>query len=157
MTVGIGAIKQSDVEAELGIGASHLSTCFSYALDSEFDPTYKGNKDRLGDFQDYTYTDFNISPSWQYYSYWGSNCGTGYFTITTHHNWYAQVDTSEITGAYVSPSSGSPGVTNMYFYPNSYNWDSYDHTAQIDIYDTDYSSWLGTVGGGYQYRYGQGC
>jgi hypothetical protein len=44
---------QSDVQTELGLGQTSLSACFTAAVDGNFDPVYKGSKDRLSNFRNY--------------------------------------------------------------------------------------------------------
>lgn len=42
-----------DVIDELPKSPNNLITCFSDAVESFFDPTYKGSKDRLSNFRNY--------------------------------------------------------------------------------------------------------
>jgi len=45
---------QSDVERVLRLDPTSLSNCFANADDGAFDPLYKGEQDRLGNFRNYT-------------------------------------------------------------------------------------------------------
>lgn len=145
-----------DVVAEIGSG-DDLVEEFSLAVDSGFDPTYKGSKDQLYNFRNYTHPTFDIYPTGlMLFDCDGTNCNFDTVSVSSVVGWYALVDSSEITMAEVIPSTGSSGSTYVTFSCNEVNSDAYDHASQADFYNENDDSWLGSFGVT-QYQNGQYC
>ena len=146
MTVGIGAIKQSDVETEIGLSPSLLSECFTSAASVGFDPTYEGSHNMLGNFQNYTHPTFFISTPDPLEFYYDDTPYTDrYIAFESNFDWYCTVDTTEITSAYVDSSSGSAGSNQISFYCGETNYDAFSHSSQVDFYKTSDDSYLGSI------------
>jgi hypothetical protein len=81
-----------DVKNVLGC-AFNQNTCFSYAVDAYFDPTYKGSKNSLMNFRNYTEPYISCSPTssiWHYNGtiYYGSTSTTvSYAKGTYTYSW----------------------------------------------------------------------
>lgn len=92
-----------DVITELGISlGSSLQNCFNNAVDGDFDPLYKGSKNSLLNFRNYSKTTTaSISPTQATRT---SSAGSFTVTITSSTTWTVTDDSSWIT---FSPSSGS--------------------------------------------------
>lgn len=123
------------------VGSSSLSEAFINANDSNFDPNYKGSKDRLTNFRNYQDIYLTLDVYDLYFSFEGYPCANSYVTVTSNTDWYVEVDTSEILSAYCYPTSGS-GNDTVYFYCNETNYDNYIHASGMHFYRTSDNSEL---------------
>lgn len=92
-----------DVITELGISLnSSLQNCFDNAVDGDFDPLYKGSKNSLLNFRNYSKTTTaSISPTSTLRT---ALAGSFNITVTSSTTWTVTDNSSWIT---FSPSSGS--------------------------------------------------
>jgi hypothetical protein len=118
-----------DVKNVIG-GPFDLNSCFTYSVDSNFDPAYKGYKNSLMNFRNYTEPYISCSPTsgvwhWNGTLYYGSNA----VTVS-----YAKGTISSVTwntGSYFSKSN----VGDVYTITcNSSNTSGVNRTDQLTFH-----------------------
>lgn len=153
MAVGYGAITLQDVAEEIfGVAQAgdSLNDCFTASNDSGFDPSYKGSKDRLSNFQGYSHRAMIITPdaTITWFDFWGDVCSpTPSYEIDGTEAWYVVIDNSEITSLGFDPLSDSDGYYNgAYFTNGGYNSNAYSLGGGVSIYWTSDDSWAANIG-----------
>ncbi|MBW8242513.1 BACON domain-containing protein [Muricauda oceani] len=102
----------NDVRVELGLGTTaSLSACFAAAVESQFDDTYKGAKDRLSNFRNYGafVPTLTVSPTSRRVS---SSSGSFTVTVTSNTQWTVSESLSWVS------ISGASGINNDTFTVN---------------------------------------
>tara|TARA_R110002126_G_scaffold65926_1_gene167830 strand:+ start:27 stop:434 length:408 start_codon:yes stop_codon:yes gene_type:complete len=115
------------------VGYLDLVTCFSNSVDSYFNPSYKGSKDRLSNFRDYkvtvTLTSFSssVGSSSQYTACQQPDNQTYY------HDGSSSIP--EVGDNVYSDSSGTTGVATNYYFNGLGTYEI--HTGGTTVTSTD--------------------
>ncbi|MCE5347166.1 MAG: hypothetical protein LLG13_12895 [Bacteroidales bacterium] len=125
---------EQDVKDEIGSGSS-LVELFTLSSNIGFDGIYKGDKDRLTNFRNYTHIYLNINNTSLHFDSNGDPWSTRRITVSSNLEWYIIFDQSQIISAYVEQTSGS---NNGYvdFYCGESNTSGDIHTSYVKFYRT---------------------
>lgn len=97
------------------VGGNSLSQCFANSVDAYFDPTYKGSKDRLSNFRNYTIPSYNYASGkyitavvYSGYIYRSNDYGSTWLQVGTSAIWRgvamdstAMYQTAVVNGGYI--------------------------------------------------------